>query len=328
MASADYARGGRRRVRRRPAAGRDDDGARVRCALPRRGRPAVRAGGVGRAADHRRARRQRPAAARGAADHPGAGLRRGASRSPRGGTARTGCATPSPRGSRCRRARRCSRRARRCSATSTARCSPRTSTRTAPRSTPCAGCSRITRTTPTPTTGAGCSGRAACWRTTCTPTTPSSTCWRRRARPSRTARRATARWAAGCSRCAGTSSAACGWRWAPTSAPGRASRCCGRACRRTSCSPCSAPDGLPLTPAHLLYLATRAGAEALDLGEQVGDLSVGKQFDAVWVRPDAGSTLDVVLGHADDADDALAKVFALGGPADVRGVWVGGDRLR
>ena len=31
-------------------------------------------------------------------------------------------------------------------------------------------------------------------------------------------------------------------------------------------------DGSPLTPAHLLYLATRAGAEALDLGEQVGDL--------------------------------------------------------
>ena len=54
----------------------------------------------------------------------------------------------------------------------------------------------------------------------------------------------------------------------------------------------------------------------------------GKQFDAVWVRPGAGSTLDVVLGHADDADDALAKVFALGGPSDVRGVWVGGDRLR
>jgi guanine deaminase len=87
------------------------------------------------------------------------------------------------------------------------------------------------------------------------------------------------------------------------------------------------PDGLPLAPAHLLYLATRAGAEALDL-DQVGDLSVGKQFDAVWVRPETGSTLDVVLGHADDADDALAKVFALGGPADVRGVWVGGDRLR
>jgi guanine deaminase len=86
-------------------------------------------------------------------------------------------------------------------------------------------------------------------------------------------------------------------------------------------------DGLPLTPAHMLHLATRAGAEALDLGDEVGDLSVGRQFDAVWVRPQAGSTLDRVLGHAADADDALAKVFALGGPADVAGVWVGGDRL-
>ena len=86
-------------------------------------------------------------------------------------------------------------------------------------------------------------------------------------------------------------------------------------------------DGLPLTPAHLLYLATAAGAEALGL-DSVGDLSVGKEFDAVWVRPDDGSTLDVVLTHANDADDALAKVFALSGAADVRGVWVGGDRLR
>ena len=86
-------------------------------------------------------------------------------------------------------------------------------------------------------------------------------------------------------------------------------------------------DGLPLAPAHLLYLATRAGAEALDL-DPVGDLSVGRQFDAVWVRPEDGTTLDVVLRHAADSDDALAKVFALGSPADVRGVWVGGDRLR
>ena len=86
-------------------------------------------------------------------------------------------------------------------------------------------------------------------------------------------------------------------------------------------------DGLPLTAAHLLHLATRAGAEALRLDE-VGDLSVGRQFDAVWVRPPEGTTLDVVLRHAADADDALAKVFALAGPSDVRGVWVGGDRLR
>jgi guanine deaminase len=88
------------------------------------------------------------------------------------------------------------------------------------------------------------------------------------------------------------------------------------------------PEGLPLTPAHMLHLATRAGAEALGLADEVGDLSVGKQFDAVWVAPAAGTTLARVLGHAVDAEDALAKVFALAGSGDVRGVWVGGDQVR
>ena len=85
-------------------------------------------------------------------------------------------------------------------------------------------------------------------------------------------------------------------------------------------------EGLALTSAHLLYLATRAGADALGLDE-AGDLSVGRQFDAVWVRPPVGSTLDAALMHADGPDDALAKVFTLGGVADTAGVWVGGTRL-
>lgn len=87
------------------------------------------------------------------------------------------------------------------------------------------------------------------------------------------------------------------------------------------------PDGLPLTPAHLLYLATRAGALALGLGDEVGDFEVGRRFDAVWLRPSPQSTLDLVLRHAPDASEALAKVFALGGPADVAGVWVDGRHV-
>ena len=86
--------------------------------------------------------------------------------------------------------------------------------------------------------------------------------------------------------------------------------------------------GLPLGPAHMLYLATRAGAAALDLDGQVGDLSVGKQFDAVWVRPHPDTTLARILAHAADAEDALAKVFALAGSGDVSRVYVGGDRIR
>ena len=84
------------------------------------------------------------------------------------------------------------------------------------------------------------------------------------------------------------------------------------------------PDGLPLTPVHLLYLATRAGARALGLDDRVGDFAVGKDFDAVWLRPPAGSTLAVNLKHACDTTDALARIFALATPADVAGVWIRG----
>jgi guanine deaminase len=93
------------------------------------------------------------------------------------------------------------------------------------------------------------------------------------------------------------------------------------------CQQLQGDAGYPLTATHLLHLATRAGAAALGLGDQVGDLSVGKQFDAVWVRPTEGSTFATALRHARDAYDALAKVFTLATPADVARVWVGGDPL-
>ncbi|MEO7061657.1 MAG: guanine deaminase [Lapillicoccus sp.] len=87
------------------------------------------------------------------------------------------------------------------------------------------------------------------------------------------------------------------------------------------------PSGRPLRPAHLLHLATRAGAVALGLGDEVGDLSVGKAFDALWLRPAEGSTTDIVLRNASGPDEALAKVFALAGVADTAGVWIAGERL-
>jgi guanine deaminase len=86
-------------------------------------------------------------------------------------------------------------------------------------------------------------------------------------------------------------------------------------------------DGVPLTSAHLLHLCTVAGAEALGLADEVGDLSVGKQFDAIWLLPEAGDPLAVGLGNAKSSEDALSKVFALGTTSDVGGVWVGGDQI-
>ena len=65
----------------------------------------------------------------------------------------------------------------------------------------------------------------------------------------------------------------------------------------------------------------------LGLSDVIGDFSVGKEFDALWLRPPAGSTLEVALHHADSHDDALAKAFALAGPADVAATRVAGERI-
>jgi len=84
-------------------------------------------------------------------------------------------------------------------------------------------------------------------------------------------------------------------------------------------------QGYPLAPVHLLHLATSAGAQALGLSAEVGDLSVGKRFDAQWLRPRSGSTFDVALRHAAGPEDALAKAFTLGTTGDVASVWIDGD---
>lgn len=86
-------------------------------------------------------------------------------------------------------------------------------------------------------------------------------------------------------------------------------------------------QGMPLDAARLLHLSTSAGAAALGLADSVGDLSVGKQFDAVLLRPPPGTALDIGLRHADSPEAALGKVFALAGDADVAEVWVGGDQI-
>ena len=86
-------------------------------------------------------------------------------------------------------------------------------------------------------------------------------------------------------------------------------------------------EGVPLTATHLLHLATSAGAAALGLSGTVGDLSVGKAFDAVWLVPQAGDPLAVGMAHATSPEDALAKVFALGSTSDIAGVWIGGEQV-
>jgi guanine deaminase len=83
--------------------------------------------------------------------------------------------------------------------------------------------------------------------------------------------------------------------------------------------------GHRLTPAHLLYLATAAGADALGLGELTGDLSPGKAADLVLLRPPAGSTLEAVLEDSPSWDASLGAVFTLAREESVLEVRVAGE---
>jgi hypothetical protein len=75
-----------------------------------------------------------------------------------------------------------------------------------------------------------------------------------------------------------------------TAAITAAMRYCAVAKRRVTAGLCPdvqallGADGLPLAAAHMLYLATAAGAAALEMDGEVGDLSVGRSRRSAWAR--------------------------------------------
>lgn len=85
------------------------------------------------------------------------------------------------------------------------------------------------------------------------------------------------------------------------------------------------PEGMILDAGHLLYLATRAGAESLGFANETGDFAIGKSADFVYLRPRAGSTLAAVLERATTPEGALAAIFTLAGAESVREVRIAGS---
>ena len=88
-----------------------------------------------------------------------------------------------------------------------------------------------------------------------------------------------------------------------------------------------APTGISLGAPQLLYLATRAGAEALELEHEIGDFTAGKSADCVYLRPAAQSPLAAVMRHAPGAEQLLAALFTLAGAETVRETWVAGAEV-
>jgi guanine deaminase len=83
-------------------------------------------------------------------------------------------------------------------------------------------------------------------------------------------------------------------------------------------------EGMRFGPAHLLWLATGAGASALGLSDEVGALSPGLSADFVLLRPPPGSTLAAVLERSESFEAALGALFTLAREESVASVWVAG----
>jgi guanine deaminase len=84
------------------------------------------------------------------------------------------------------------------------------------------------------------------------------------------------------------------------------------------------PEPVLLSPGELLALATSAGAAALGLTDEVGDLRAGKSADFVLVRPLAGSTLAAVIERAESMEEILGALFALAREESIAEVRVAG----
>lgn len=85
------------------------------------------------------------------------------------------------------------------------------------------------------------------------------------------------------------------------------------------------PESVLLSPGELLYLATAAGASALGLEDETGDLSPGKSADFVLVRPAPGSTLSAVLERVESIEEILGALFALAREDSIAQVRVAGE---
>lgn len=86
-----------------------------------------------------------------------------------------------------------------------------------------------------------------------------------------------------------------------------------------------APQPMTLSPAQMLYIATRAGAEALGIENETGDFESGKAADLVYLQPPENSVLEGVLERAQDSgapERIIAALFTLAGAESVREVRV------
>ncbi|KAI9495251.1 hypothetical protein BDB00DRAFT_815281 [Zychaea mexicana] len=77
-----------------------------------------------------------------------------------------------------------------------------------------------------------------------------------------------------------------------------------------------------------LYMATRGGAECLQIQDQVGSFQVGMSFDAILVDVAvSGTPIDLFPGNDDRLEDYVEKFINLGDDRNITNVWVNGQNV-
>ena len=82
--------------------------------------------------------------------------------------------------------------------------------------------------------------------------------------------------------------------------------------------------GISLSPGHAFYLATRGGANALDLHDRIGSIAPGLEADLVLLDLEATPVLAQRTRQARNIDEALFALFLLGDDRAVLATYVAG----
>jgi guanine deaminase len=85
-------------------------------------------------------------------------------------------------------------------------------------------------------------------------------------------------------------------------------------------------SGHPLSPLCAWWLATRGGAQALDLDDAIGAIEPGREADLVVIDLRSTPLIDFRMRYVDGIADALAVQMALGDDRAIRATYVNGRR--